>query len=87
MEKQKSTSSTKTVLLLVSLAANVMLALAVVLFIVGFAMYSGFNNDGGVLLMCLAPVLLVMWPLLRGMEYVIRAAVRYLQINGEPYGE
>lgn len=86
-QKETTMSSTERVLLLISLVPKVFVALAVIAFVIGFIMYSGFNERSGVSLMCVAPVLLCAYPFLRGFEFIIRAAVRYLQINGEPYGK
>ena len=69
------------------LIANVVIAIAILAFIAGFAMYSGYNNYGGLSLMMSAPFLLVLVPFLKGFAIIIRAAARYLQINGEPYGK
>lgn len=80
-------TSTERTLFFVSLLSKATLALAVILFIAGFAMYSGFNDISGVSLMGAAPMFLILYPVMRGFEIVIRAAARYLQINGEPYGK
>lgn len=86
-EKLQKMSSNQRTLFFVSLISKAVLVIAVALFIIGFAMYSGFNEISGVSLMCLSPALLILYPFMRGLEIVIRAAVRYLQINGEPDGK
>ena len=85
--EQIKTKDGERVVLLFNIASKVVLVIAVIVFIIGFALYSGFNNLSGVSLMMLAPFILIAYPFLRGAEIVIRAAIRYLQINGEPYGK
>lgn len=85
--EQIKTKDGKRVVLLFNIASKAVLVIAVIVFIIGFALYSGFNNLSGVSLMMLAPFILIAYPFLRGAEIVIRAAIRYLQINGEPYGK
>jgi hypothetical protein len=86
MEQIKTTDGERVVLLF-NIASKAVLVIAVIVFIIGFALYSGFNNLSGVSLMMLAPFFLIAYPFLRGMEIVIRAALRYLQIHGEPYAK
>lgn len=85
--EQIKTKDGERVILMFNLASKAVLVIAVIVFIIGFALYSGFNNLSGVSLMMLAPFILIAYPFLRGAEIVIRAAIRYLQINGEPYGK
>lgn len=85
--EQIKTKDGERVVLLFNIASKAVLVIAVIVFIIGFALYSGFNNLSGVSLMMLAPFILIAYPFLRGAEIVIRAAIRYLQINGEPYGK
>lgn len=84
---QIKTNDGERIVLLFNIASKAVLVIAVIVFIIGFALYSGFNNLSGVSLMMLAPFILIAYPFLRGAEIVIRAAIRYLQINGEPYGK
>lgn len=86
MEQTKLTEGERIVFLL-NIVSKAMLVIAVIVFVIGFALYSGFNNLSGVSLMMLAPFILIAYPFLRGAEIVIKAAIRYLQINGEPYGK
>ena len=81
------TNDGERIALLFNIASKAVLIVAVIVFIIGFALYSGFNNLSGVSLMMLAPLVLIAYPFIRGAEIVIRAAIRYLQINGEPYGK
>ncbi len=81
------TNDGERIVLLFSIASKAVLVIAVVVFIIGFAMYSGFNNLSGASLMMFAPFILISYPFIRGAEIVIKAAIRYLQINGEPYGK
>lgn len=85
--EQTKTKAGERIIFLFNFAAKAVLVIAVLAFIVGFAMYSGFNNLGGASLMMCAPLLLIAYPFIKGFEIVIRAAARYLQINGEPYGK
>ncbi len=85
--EQIKTKDGERIVLLFNIASKAVLVIAVIVFIIGFALYSGFNNLSGVSLMMLAPFILIAYPFLRGAEIVIRAAIRYLQINGEPYGK
>ena len=85
--EQIKTKDGERVVLLFNIASKAVLVIAVIVFIIGFALYSGFNNLSGVSLMMLAPFILIAYPFLRGAEIVIKAAIRYLQINGEPYGK
>lgn len=86
MKQTKPTEGERIVFLL-NIVSKAMLVIAVIVFVIGFALYSGFNNLSGVSLMMLAPFILIAYPFLRGAEIVIKAAIRYLQINGEPYGK
>lgn len=86
MEQTKLTEGERIVFLL-NIVSKAMLVIAVIVFVIGFALYSGFNNLSGVSLMMFAPFILIAYPFLRGAEIVIKAAIRYLQINGEPYGK
>lgn len=86
MEQTKLTEGERIVFLL-NIVSKAMLVIAVIVFVIGFALYSGFNNLSGVSLMMLAPFILIAYPFLRGAEIVIKAAIRYLQINGEPNGK
>lgn len=85
--EQTKTKDGERIVFLFNIASKAVLVIAVIVFIIGFALYSGFNNLSGVSLMMLAPFILIAYPFLRGAEIVIRAAIRYLQINGEPYGK
>lgn len=85
--EQKQFKPGERVVILFNMASKVVLFIAVLALIVGFAMYSGFNNPGGVSLMMCSPFLLIASLFIKGFEIVIRAAARYLQINGEPYGK
>ncbi len=85
--EQTKTKDMERIVLLFNIASKAVLVIAIIVFIIGFALYSGFNNLSGVSLMMLAPFILIAYPFLRGAEIVIRAAIRYLQINGEPYGK
>ena len=86
MEQTKPTEGERIVFLL-NIVSKAMLVISVIVFVIGFALYSGFNNLSGVSLMMLAPFILIAYPFLCGAEIVIKAAIRYLQINGEPYGK
>lgn len=85
MEHNKQISNTERVLILLSYAPAVIAIIGVILFIVGFALYSS-NDLSGVLFILIAPLLVIAYPFLKGFEYIVRAAVRYLQNNGQPYG-
>ncbi len=85
--EQNKTKDGERIVLMFNLASKAVLIIAVIVFIIGFALYSGFNNLSGISLMMSAPFLLIAFPFIRGAEIVIRAAIRYLQINGEPYGK
>ena len=85
--EQRKTKDGERVILLFNLASKAVLVIAVIVFIIGYALYSGFNDISGVSLMMLAPFILILYPFLRATEIVIRAAIRYLQINGDPYGK
>jgi hypothetical protein len=86
-DKLHKSSNGNLTLSVIGLISKAIIVLAVVLFIAGFAMYAGLNDISGVSLMCIAPALLILYPFMRGLEIVVRAAVRYLQINGEPDGK
>ncbi len=84
---QTKTKDGERIVILFNIASKAVLVIAVIVFIIGFALYSGFNNLSGVSLMLFSPFILIAYPFIRGAEIVIRAAIRYLQINGEPYGK
>jgi len=85
--KQTNPTEGERIVFLLNIVSKAMLVIAVIVFVIGFALYSGFNNLSGVSLMMLAPFILIAYPFLHGAEIVIKAAIRYLQINGEPYGK
>lgn len=85
--EQRKTKDGERVVLLFNIASKAVLVIAVIVFIIGYALYSGFNDISGVSLMMLAPFILILYPFLRATGIVIRAAIRYLQINGDPYGK
>lgn len=67
MEQTKPTDGERIVFLL-NIVSKAMLVIAVIMFVIGFALYSGFNNLSGVSLMMLAPFILIAYPFLRGLK-------------------